>query len=43
MYGTSNYLDLTVHIVDGIFNIIFYSITSVTIALVLKKTQVKEA
>jgi len=43
MYGTANFLDLTAHIADGIFNIIFYGLTGVAIALVINKTQVKEA
>ena len=42
MYGTSNFLDLTAHIIDGFFNIIFYALTGLAIAFVLKKTQVKD-
>jgi len=41
MYGTSNFSDLTGHIADGIWNIIFYGITGVIIALVLNKTKAK--
>jgi len=43
MYGTANFLDLTAHIADGIFNIIFYGLTGIVIALVMNKTQTKEA
>lgn len=43
MYGTSNFSDLTGHIADGIWNIFFYGLTGVVIAIVLNKTSKKEA
>ena len=43
MYGTSNLSDLTGHLADGIWSILFYGITGVVIALVLNKTSKKEA
>jgi uncharacterized membrane protein (DUF485 family) len=42
-YGTTNYSDLTGHIADGIFNIFFFGLTGIVIALVLNKTSKKEA
>ncbi len=42
-YATTNLSDITGHIVDGIWNIFFYGLTGVVIALVLNKTSKKEA
>jgi len=41
-YATTNLSDITGHIVDGIWNIFFYGLTGVVIALVLNKTSKKE-
>jgi uncharacterized membrane protein (DUF485 family) len=42
-YGTANFLDLTAHIADGIWNILFYGLTGIVIALVINRTSKKKA
>lgn len=41
MYGTSNILDLTAHLVDGIWYMVLYGICGATIAMVMKKIKSK--
>ncbi len=42
-YGTSNFMDLTGHLAEGVTDIVYYGIAGVVISLVYKATSPKEA